>query len=531
MSIPSGCGPGLTFEEITPFTLGYFDIDTGDFIVDGGILKYQGSGSGGPPSEFLIKNGLPNGEYEITVACRLRSQFAYGASSTIAIEALVAVEPYTGSPPVTIDTTANLRAGVTRSSGFMGRVASISHSVNDTNSYPINLLDSVEYTATYTFTIGAADINGDRDLTARIQIPALALDISRTQTDLVLSGYLISLQIGGMVSAYSAGLNTFEIDNIEIVGLGLPVSCPIINSCSPGLSYYKDDCDGPGVNPDWTIEQVLGQPAIVQNAGRYEHTAAFDTVIALRTISQILAGTPSIIDADLTVQINYNTTSFGSTSIAAIVGLGTLGVPFKYALHFENLGFPVVNTKVWLRVFSGFSFVFQEVLFSDSRNYLTFPFNTVVSGKLRIKQISGNNVEVYWDGVLKFTTTDGLNALTTDAAVGLARLNYGAGDDHYGTVDNIEYVGTGLPSACPSGLDAPVLLLPPDDSTGVFTGPLLTWEPVIGATSYEVDIASDSLFSSIVYSASGIIGTSHQGPGGTLDEATEYFWRARANDD
>lgn len=80
-------------------------------------------------------------------------------------------------------------------------------------------------------------------------------------------------------------------------------------------------------------------------------------------------------------------------------------------------------------------------------------------------------------------------------------------------------------------LGAPVLLTPPDDATGVFTGPLLTWEAVAGATSYEVDVATDSLFSNIVYTQGGIIGTSHQVPAATLTQGLEYFWRARANDD
>lgn len=96
----------------------------------------------------------------------------------------------------------------------------------------------------------------------------------------------------------------------------------------------------------------------------------------------------------------------------------------------------------------------------------------------------------------------------------------------YGTVDDI-----GIQADDPPAVLAPNLLTPADDATGTFTGPVLTWDPVAGATSYEVDIATDAGFTAIVYSASGILETSLQVPAETLDQGTEYFWRARATND
>src|SRR5207244_735537 len=70
---------------------------------------------------------------------------------------------------------------------------------------------------------------------------------------------------------------------------------------------------------------------------------------------------------------------------------------------------------------------------------------------------------------------------------------------------------------------APVLSTPANGTTGVANSPTLTWAAVTGATSYSVQVATDSGFTTIVSSGS---------PAGTsftvsppLNESTTYFWR------
>ncbi len=58
--------------------------------------------------------------------------------------------------------------------------------------------------------------------------------------------------------------------------------------------------------------------------------------------------------------------------------------------------------------------------------------------------------------------------------------------------------------------------------------PTFTWNaPAQGAT-YTIDIATDSAFSSIVYTASGLPGTSHT-PAFVLDPSSVYYWRVKAD--
>jgi hypothetical protein len=70
------------------------------------------------------------------------------------------------------------------------------------------------------------------------------------------------------------------------------------------------------------------------------------------------------------------------------------------------------------------------------------------------------------------------------------------------------------------------LASPPDNATSVGLKPTLTWSAVASASGYEVEIASDAGFASIVDSAS-VSGTSYV-TATTLNPTTTYFWRVRA---
>lgn len=68
---------------------------------------------------------------------------------------------------------------------------------------------------------------------------------------------------------------------------------------------------------------------------------------------------------------------------------------------------------------------------------------------------------------------------------------------------------------------------PVDLATGVSLVPMLTWAASSNAASYMVEVATDAGFSNIVYSASGITGTSHT-VGTALLPSTTYHWRVKA---
>lgn len=72
------------------------------------------------------------------------------------------------------------------------------------------------------------------------------------------------------------------------------------------------------------------------------------------------------------------------------------------------------------------------------------------------------------------------------------------------------------------------LITPADNATGVSPAPTFTWDPVFGATSYGIEIATDAGFNNIVFSMSGIEGTTYS-MSTALDELHVYYWRVLAH--
>ncbi len=73
---------------------------------------------------------------------------------------------------------------------------------------------------------------------------------------------------------------------------------------------------------------------------------------------------------------------------------------------------------------------------------------------------------------------------------------------------------------------APSLVQPPDGAAGVSTSLTLVWEQSTGASSYQVQVSTESSFSTIVLNRSGITSTSYSVSG--LAGNTTYYWRVNA---
>ncbi len=75
-------------------------------------------------------------------------------------------------------------------------------------------------------------------------------------------------------------------------------------------------------------------------------------------------------------------------------------------------------------------------------------------------------------------------------------------------------------------LAAPTLLAPLNGATGVSTSPVLSWNPTIGATSYRLQVSTNTSFSTTVIDQSGIANALHSVSG--LANNTKYYWRVAA---
>ena len=78
-------------------------------------------------------------------------------------------------------------------------------------------------------------------------------------------------------------------------------------------------------------------------------------------------------------------------------------------------------------------------------------------------------------------------------------------------------LATDLPAAA-------ALTAPADGSTGLATTPTFTWNAVAGATSYDIQIATDAAFGSVVASATGLTSASFS-PVSALSYDIVYYWR------
>jgi C1A family cysteine protease len=74
----------------------------------------------------------------------------------------------------------------------------------------------------------------------------------------------------------------------------------------------------------------------------------------------------------------------------------------------------------------------------------------------------------------------------------------------------------------------PGLSSPANGSSGISITPTLDWSDVSGATSYDVQVCSDSACSSVVRSANAL-SSSQWAVSPALNQGTKYWWRARAN--
>ncbi len=75
---------------------------------------------------------------------------------------------------------------------------------------------------------------------------------------------------------------------------------------------------------------------------------------------------------------------------------------------------------------------------------------------------------------------------------------------------------------------APNLTAPPNNSFIATVTPQLVWDSIVIASTYRVQIATDSLFTSPVKDTAGVINARYNVPSGVLSFGTWYYWRVQA---
>jgi hypothetical protein len=80
----------------------------------------------------------------------------------------------------------------------------------------------------------------------------------------------------------------------------------------------------------------------------------------------------------------------------------------------------------------------------------------------------------------------------------------------------------------PPAPPAPVLISPFNNSTGIFLQPTLDWNEAANAQFYDVQVSTNSAFTSFVVNEQAINISFYIVPGGVLQNNRQYFWRIRA---
>lgn len=126
-----------------------------------------------------------------------------------------------------------------------------------------------------------------------------------------------------------------------------------------------------------------------------------------------------------------------------------------------------------------------------------------------------------------FTWDTSSNAPPVGTYTGVFYADNGIDEEQLTAVITINPSSGGSGGSSPSPPSPPVLSSPSNGATSVSINPTLSWNASSGATSYGIQVATDSGFASKVVDQTGIIATSY-GVTTNLSNNTLYYWRVNA---
>ena len=228
----------------------------------------------------------------------------------------------------------------------------------------------------------------------------------------------------------------------------------------------------------------------------------------------------------------------GLTSTSKTLSGLNQGTTYYWRINATN----VSGTSQWSAV-NSFSTLAPPLLAVPSAPVLSSPSNMaraqVIAPALVWSAVSGATsygLQVSTNANF-LTTTVNLSGLTTlnRTLTGLTE-----GTTYYWRVNASNSAGTGAWSSPysfstlttappPSGsiLSVPILQLPVDRATGISRTPILTWTPINGAISYDLQVSTTTAFTSNAVDLTGLPGNSAQ-ISTVLASRRLYYWRVRA---
>ncbi|MCI0707642.1 MAG: FG-GAP-like repeat-containing protein [Ignavibacteriae bacterium] len=185
-------------------------------------------------------------------------------------------------------------------------------------------------------------------------------------------------------------------------------------------------------------------------------------------------------------------------------------------------------------------------VFSPVRSFATLPVvpsSPVLATPLDLSIDQALSLALTWSAILgadsyhvQVATDSAFSALTSDQAgisgTELALSGLSTSTVYYWRVNATNTGGTGAFSTVrkfttlPPVSATPTLTTPLNGGVDIALNPTLSWNPCIDALSYQLQVSTDSAFSTTVFDQSGIAATSQSLSG--LSPATVYYWRVNA---
>ena len=226
------------------------------------------------------------------------------------------------------------------------------------------------------------------------------------------------------------------------------------------------------------------------------------------TILKTTDGGSNLLIQNSNTNLNLEGIYFTSANIGYIVGLS--GKILKTTNSGQNWLSKSVNTSLWL----------NSIYFVDDNTGFIVGGDAYTENGKNINSVSGifrtNDAGETW-----FPQNSPVSSSLTGVSFINSETGWIAGRN--GVILKTTNGGMTLPAA-------PTLVYPPNQSVNIPLTPAMTWNIVVSASSYKVQISTVSNFS-VITDSSTTIYTQYPVPIGKLQIGSTYFWRVYANTD
>lgn len=302
--------------------------------------------------------------------------------------------------------------------------------------------------------------------------------------------------------------------------------------------------------------QYYWRASAVNGAGTspYSSVFTFTTVVAVPSAPTLSTPANGATGVSLTPTLDWNDVSGASTytlhvatdSAFSNVIINQSGLASSQ--YSVSSGVLSNNTKYYWRVSAtnaggtsaySTSFSFTTVVAAPSAPALTSPANNTAGVSLTplfdwndVSGASSYRIQISADSTFAATLKDTSGVLSSQYQLPGGILSNNV--KYYWRVSATNAGGTSAYStafsfttivAAPS---TPSLVVPVNNATGVPLAPLFDWNDVSGASSYRIQISTDSNFATTVKDTSGVPASQYQLPGGILSNSVKYYWRVNA---